>query len=460
MTTLFAPSALMPDGWADNVIVEIDKDGWIVGVDAFKDPDIAKKNAEVLDGPLIPGMPNVHSRSFQRAMAGLTERAGGRKETFWNWRETMYRLSAQLSPDDIGALAAQVFVEMLKGGYTSVGEFHYIHNQQDGTPYKDPSQTSQAIVQAALSAGIELTLFPALYAYGGFGEKPPADGQKRFLNTVPSLMRIIEEVHGQYRNTPQISVGLAHHSLRAVSPEMLREATAAARLLIPDCPVHIHAAEYTAEVEGCLEWSGLRPVEWLLENTNIDDRWCVVHATHINSDETARLAQSGAIAGLCPMTEANLGGGIFPLLEFFHAGGWFAIGSGSNITISAKQELRWLEYIQRLVHRERKLIQSPEIPSVGGMLMDRTVAGGARAIGKKTGKIAAGYRADFVVLDTNLASMTGKVRDHVLDAAIFASNQNPVKHVMSGGKWAVRERKHKREDHVLENYRKVMESLT
>lgn len=459
MTTLFAPSALLPDGWADNVLIEIDKDGWIVGVDAFKSVQADDGNVEVLTGPLIPGMPNIHSHSFQRAMAGLTERAAAKKDTFWNWRETMYRFQSELEPDDIGALAAQVFVEMLKGGYTSVGEFHYIHHDRDGKPYEDKAELSRCIIKAALETGIAITHMPALYAYGGFNAQPSSEGQKRFINSVRGVIDIVSSLHEEYRTAPQVTIGFAPHSLRAVSPDMLTESVRALRKILPDAPLHIHAAEQMAEVEGCLEWSGKRPVEWLLENAPVDDKWCFIHCTHMTEQETKALAASGVVAGLCPTTEANLGDGVFPLLPYFKAGGAFAIGSDSHVMVNMFEELRWLEYVQRLMHRERTLIRSPEIPSVGAMLFEKTTQGGARALGRKTGCIDIGYRADFLVLDSDLPAITGKLRDHVLDAAIFASSQNPIRDVMAGGRWVVRNRRHKREDHILENFRSVMGKL-
>lgn len=459
MTTIFAPTALLPEGWADNVLIEIDKDGWIVGVDSFKS-DISGGDAEIMTGILIPGMSNVHSHAFQRAMAGMAERSGGKKDNFWGWRDTMYRFLSKIGPDEMEPLAAQLYVEMLKAGYTTVGEFHYVHHQGDGSPYGERSIMSRQIIKAALETGIAITHMPTLYAYGGCGGAPAKIGQKRFLNDVPALMRIIEEIYGEYRTTPQVSVGFSPHSLRAVSAEMLREGVEAFRRLIPDAPVHMHAAEQAGEVEECLAWSGKRPVEWLLENMGIDEKWCLIHCTHMTEAETRALAAAGVTAGLCPTTEANLGDGIFPLLTYFESGGRFAIGSDSHISISVVEELRWMEYIQRLTHRQRTLIQDHDIPSVGGMLYDRALAGGAKAMGRKTGRIETGYRADFVVLDNELPFMEGKLRDHALDAAIFASNENPVKHVMAGGRWVVRDKQHKREEQILKNFRDVMRKIS
>jgi formimidoylglutamate deiminase len=459
MTTLFAKTALLPEGWADNVLIECDKDGWIVGVDTFKPAAPDAGAPDIVNGPLIPGMPNVHSHAFQRAMAGMAERASGKKDTFWSWRDTMYRFLSFITPDDMEAIAAQVFVEMLKAGYTTVGEFHYLHHGLDGTPHAERSIMSHSIIRAALDSGIAITHMPTLYAFGGFGEAPAADGQQRFLNTVPDLMRIIEEIYGEYATAPQVTTGLALHSLRAVSPQMLHEAVTAFKSLVPSGPIHIHAAEQMAEVENCLAWSNKRPVEWLLDNAPVDDKWCLIHCTHVTEDEIRALAASGAVAGLCPTTEANLGDGVFPLLPYFEAGGRFAIGSDSHISLNPMEELRWLEYVQRLIYQARTLIKDAELPSVGAALFDRATRGGAQALGRKTGRIEVGHRADFIVLDPSLPCMRGKIRDHILDTAIFATNENPVRDVMAGGRWVVRDRQHKREAAIRERFFKVMDKL-
>jgi formimidoylglutamate deiminase len=440
------------------VLIEIGKDGVIVGVDAFKNPKDAV-DAELIESPLVPGIPNAHSHAFQRAFAGMAERASGRKGNFWNWRDTMYRFVERLEPEDMEPIAAQVFVEMLRAGYTSVCEFHYLHHRKDGKPHDDRAVFSREIIRAALETGIAITHMPALYAWGGFGGKVPADGQKRFLNTVSSLMRLIEELHGEFKDAPQVTLGLAHHSLRAVSPEMLMEGTAAMRALNPDAPIHMLVAAQAQEVEDCVAWSGRRPVEWLLENAGLDDKWCLVHATHMDEAETQGLAASGAVVALCPTSEANHGDGIFPLVDYFNAGGRFALGSGSHATVNPMEEMRWMEYVQRLVRRERTLLKRQDIPSVGATILDNVLSGGAQALGRKTGRIEIGHRADFIVLDDDLPAMTDRLRDHILDAAIFACNRNPVRDVMAGGRWVVRNRRHKREDQTLVKFRKVMEKL-
>lgn len=458
MTTLFAPTALLPTGWADNVLIETDKEGYIVGLDTFKTLPPGS-DAEIINGPLLPGMSNVHSHAFQRAMAGLAERAIGNKDNFWSWRETMYRFLAALTPEDMEALAAQLYVDLLKGGYTTVGEFHYVHNQPDGTPYADISRLSHSIIRAALDAGIAITHMPSLYAYGDCGGAPASEGQKRFIGSVDSVMRIIEEVYAEYRSVPQVSIGFAPHSLRAVSGEMLLESVSAFRRLLPDAPIHIHAAEQMTEVDSCVKWSGQRPVEWLLNNAPVDDKWCLIHSTHVTEEELSRLAKIGAVAGLCPTTEANLGDGIFPLLDYFNAGGTFGIGSDSHITVNMTDELRWLEYIQRLIYQQRTLIRDEALPSVGANLFEKTLLGGARALGRNTGRIEVGCRADFIVLDDSLPFMTGRYRDHLIDSAIFAANKNPIRDVMAGGRWVVKNYRHKREDVILENFKAVMEKL-
>lgn len=458
MTTLFAPSALLAEGWADNVLIEVDKDGWIVGIDSFKSQP-TDPSTEILKGPLVPGVSNAHSHAFQRAMAGLAERTSGKKDTFWNWRETMYRFVDRIDPEDMTALASQLYVDMLKAGYTGVAEFHYVHHQKDGTPYADRAIMSRSLIQAALETGIAITHMPSLYAYGGYGAEPATDGQKRFLNDTAGIMRIIEEIYGEYRATQQVTIGFAPHSLRAVSPEMLKESVGAVRDLLKDAPIHILVAAQQAEVDNCLKWSGLRPVEWLLLNAPVDEHWTLVHATHVNDSEMRAMHRARVVAALCPTTEANLGDGVFPLNRYFKHGGAFAIGSGSHISVNMFEELRWLEYGQRLLHHERTLIGTQEIPSVGATLYDHACHDGARAMGRRTGKIEIGHRADFVVLDPEAPALIGKLRDHVFDAAIFAASENPVRDVMSGGRWVVRDHHHKREEQVLQNYKKVLKKL-
>lgn len=457
MTTIFAEEALLPEGWSNNVLVEIADDGTIVGIDTNKTGPMG--DAETVAGPLIPGMPNVHSQAFQRAMAGLAERASGKKESFWNWRDTMYRFLAQIGPDDIGAIAAQLYVEMLKSGYTSVGEFHYIHHQPGGAPYDDPLEVSHHVISAAAKSGIGMTFMPVLYAYGGFGGQEPNPAQKRFLNKPVDVIDMVVRLQKSHMDNPQLRISLAPHSLRAVSPDMLRESVAAMFAIDADAPIHMHAAGTMVEVEACVEWSGKRPVEWLLENMEMDQRWTLVHATHMTDGENKSLRQSGAIAGLCPTSEANMGGGIFPLLDFLSENGRISIGSDSNISVNPFEELRWLEYTQRLLNRERALARSDEIPSVGACLFDCAAEGGRLSLGRPVGRIETGSRADLVVLDRNHPVLFDKIRDHLLDAAVFAGNANPVRDVMAGGKWVVQQGRHIKEEHIFRRYRQAADRI-
>lgn len=457
MTTLFAEEALLPEGWSNNVLIEIDDGGTIVGIDTNKTGSMGE--AETVAGPLIPGMPNAHSQAFQRAMAGLAERASGNKESFWNWRDTMYRFLAQIGPDDIGAIAAQVYVEMLKSGYTSVGEFHYIHHQPGGAPYDDLLEVSHHVISAAGKAGIGMTFMPVLYAYGGFGGQEPNPAQKRFLCQPAEVVDMVTRLQKSYGDNPQLRISLAPHSLRAVSPEMLKEAVAAMFEINADAPIHIHAAGMIAEVEACVEWSGKRPIEWLLENMQLDQRWTLVHATNISDAESLALSQTGAVVGLCPSSEANMGGGIFPLLGFLAQEGRISVGSDSNITINPFEELRWLEYTQRLLNQARALARSDEIPSVGAYLFDQAVEGGRLSLGRSVGRIETGSRADLLVLDRNHPVLFDKIRDHLLDGAIFAGNANPVRDVMAGGKWVVQQGRHVKEEHIFRRYRQAAERI-
>ena len=456
MTTVFAKTALLPDGWAENVLIAVDGAGFITDV---KPESAPPPRGEWLAGPVLPGMPNVHSHAFQRAMAGLAERVTGDKDSFWTWREVMYRFAQNITPEDLQTIALQLYIEMLKSGFTNVAEFHYLHHQPDGTPYEDRALMSRVLATAAGEAGIGMTLLPVLYAHSGFGGAPPVEGQKRFLNTAEEIAEIIAGLEKETRSNPQITTGLAHHSLRAVTPDMLREATEYLHDIDAAAPVHIHIAEQQAEVDACLAWSGKRPVAFLFENAEINENWCLVHATHMDESETAALAQSGAVAGLCPTTEANLGDGLFPLSAFLEAGGRIAVGSDSHISVSAAEELRWLEYGQRLFYQARAVTRIADSPSSGRALYRRCLEGGVQVSGRKTGKIAEGFRADLVVLDGEAPDIAEKHGDDILDAYIFGGHENTVRDVMCGGKWAVREKRHAQEEDSRRAYRAVLRKL-
>lgn len=455
-TSLFAAQALLPEGWAEDVRFDIAADGSLsavrVGVAAGDLPRAA--------GPLLPGMPNLHSHAFQRAMAGLAERAGASEDSFWTWREVMYGFVQRLTPEQAEAIASQLYVEMLKSGYTAVGEFHYLHHGPDGGPYDDLAEMARRVVAAAVRSGIGMTLLPVLYGYGGFGGAAAGEGQRRFLNDPERLLRIAQAIQAEQVENPQVAVGLAPHSLRAVTPETLREGVAGITTLAPSAPVHIHIAEQTKEVADCEAWCGQRPVAWLLDQGLMDARWCLVHATHMTDAETDGLAASGAVAGLCPTTEANLGDGLFPIERFLAADGGFGIGSDSHISVSPVEELRWLEYGQRLVRRRRNLIAEPQAPrSVGGRLYRGALAGGAQALGRPIGALAPGRRADLIVLDEERAALFGKSEDFILDAFLFAGNEALVRDVMVGGRWVVRDYRHAEEEAILAGYKDALRAL-
>jgi formimidoylglutamate deiminase len=456
MSALFAKSALLPHGWAEHVRLEIDDAGTIIAVE----PGAAAGDAERLAGPVLPGMPNLHSHAFQRAMAGLTERASPTGDDFWSWREAMYRFLAVLEPDDVRAIAAQLYLNMLKAGYTGVAEFHYLHNTRDGRAYADPAAMSEAVIAAAKETGIAITLLPALFQASGFGGTAPTEGQRRFVNTVERLLAIVEETRCRHAGNPDVRVGLAHHSLRAVPPDALAAATAALRTLDAGAPIHIHVAEQTREVEQCLAWSGARPVQWLLDHAPVDAAWCLVHATHMDDAETRRLAASGAVAGLCPTTEANLGDGFFPLLPYLAAEGRWGVGSDSHVSLSPIEELRWLEYGQRLRERRRALAPLGKPQSTGLVLWQAAVAGGAQALGRRTGALAPGHRADLVVLDPAAPSLYRRERDALIDSLVFASETTVVRDVMVGGRWVVRDRHHAAEDRITANFRRTLDRLS
>ncbi len=454
MTAYFAPTALLPDRWADAVRIEVDALGQITAVT----PKSEARNASILAGPVIPGMPNLHSHAFQRAMAGWAERAGS--GDFWAWRETMYRFLARLGPDEVEAVATQLYIEMLKSGYTAVGEFHYLHHAQDGTPYEAPTEMSNRIIAAAARAGIGLTLLPVLYAQGGFDGASTAAGQRRFANDPDALLSIAAILRRTHAGDPQIRIGVAPHSLRAVSSEQLAAVVAGVQAEDEMAPIHIHVAEQEREVEECVAWSGLRPVEWLLSEAPVDGRWCLVHATHMTAEETRALAASDAVAGLCPTTEANLGDGLFALPDYLKSGGKFGIGSDSNISVSPVEELRWLEYGQRLARRMRLVAASEDTPSTGARLFTAALAGGAQALGRPIGRIEVGSRADLVVLDMENPALIDRSGDGLLDSLVFAGNRPAVRDVVVGGRRVIRDGQHASQDSALVAFRNTLEVLS
>ncbi|QDE39136.1 formimidoylglutamate deiminase [Luteibacter pinisoli] len=404
---------------------------------------------------VLPGMPNLHSHAFQRAMAGLAERRGPGEDSFWTWRETMYAFAEAINPDDMKAIATQLYVEMVKAGYTQVCEFHYLHHGPRGVPYADPAAMSLALIEAAKDAGIGLTLLPVLYMTGGFDGRPLSERQQRFRHDIGQYVSLLERLVPMQHD--MLKVGIALHSLRAVPEGAMRAvlATEVAKGL----PIHIHIAEQIGEVQDCLAVRGARPVEWLFDHAEVDERWTLVHATHLTGHETKRLAISGAVAGLCPTTEANLGDGLFPLADFVDGGGTFGIGSDSHISVSPVEELRWLEYGQRLVTRHRNVVSRKPEESSGVALWQRALDGGARAAGTDVGRLEQGGRADLLVLHDGAPLLAARDEADVIDTFLFAGNTPLVRDVMVGGQWRVRDFAHVGEIAAAAEYRRVVEKL-
>ncbi len=405
---IHAGQALLQTGWTDDVRLGI-VDGKIASVETGASAQSGDEHHAVI----VSGMPNLHSHAFQYGMAGLAERRGPSADSFWSWREIMYKFALTMTPEQAEAVALRLYVDMLEAGFTRVGEFHYLHHDRDGTPYSNISEMADRIVSAAQTAGIGLTLLPVLYAHSTFGGADPNEGQRRFINDEASFARLIEGCQKALAGFDGAVLGVAPHSLRAVTPD---ELTFAAKLL-PDAPVHIHIAEQVKEVEDCIAWSGQRPVEWLLDHQELSSRWCLIHATHMTDAETMRMAETGAIAGLCPVTEANLGDGTFNATVFHKAGGKFGVGSDSNVLIGISDELRQYEYSQRLLHRARNVLAENE-GSTGRALFDGGVTGGNIAMGRAGDGLKVGASADFVSLDVE--RLPHAKRDAALDGWIFA----------------------------------------
>lgn len=452
MHKLYFDTALTPNGWQDAVTVGI-AEGRVVTVEIGADPrDPALRER---GGIAVPGLGNLHSHTFQRGFAGLTERRGPGDDHFWTWREAMYRLSGRLAPEDVEAIAGLAFAEMLEGGFTGVAEFHYLHHAPDGRPYDDPAELGRRVAAAAAATGIGLTLLPVFYAHGGFGGAAPKEGQRRFISSLDLYARLVEGAAHAVSTLPAGRVGIAPHSLRAATADEITALLAA----FPEGPVHIHIAEQVREVEDCLAATGARPVEWLLDNAAVDARWCLIHATHMTPAETTRMARSGAVAGLCPITESDLGDGIFPATTYCEAGGVFGVGSDSNVLISAAAELRTLEYSQRLRDRARNRLAPAAGGSTGRRLFEAAALGGARALGQDAAAIAPGARADIVVLDGSSAALYGRHGDAVLDSWIFATAASPVDRVYASGRLVVEHGRHVSRDRIDAAFKAAVDRL-
>ncbi|MCW2100891.1 UNVERIFIED_ORG: formimidoylglutamate deiminase [Pseudomonas psychrophila] len=452
MSVFFAERALLPTGWATHVRIEVGADGFLTRIQTNADA----QGAQRLNGPVLPGMPNLHSHAFQRAMAGLAEVAGNPNDSFWTWRDLMYRLVGKISPEQLGVIARQLYIEMLKAGYTSVAEFHYVHHDLSGQPYANPAELALRISEAARSTGIGLTLLPVLYSHSGFGGQAPNEGQRRFINSTEQYLTLQQQLKPLLARQPAQQLGLCFHSLRAVTPEQLHDVLRASDTA---CPVHIHIAEQQKEVDDSLSWSGKRPIQWLYDNVEVDARWCLVHATHATPDEVRLMAHSQAVAGLCLTTEANLGDGIFPAVDYLAQNGRMGIGSDSHVSLSVVEELRWLEYGQRLRDQRRNRLYRSDQPMVGRTLYDAAVAGGAQAMGQPVAGLAVGQRADWLVLDGNDPYLATAQEDGILNRWLFAGGDRQVRDVVVNGQWVVRDGRHADEDVSSRDFTRVLKEL-
>ena len=453
MPSLFATRALLPDGWTENVRIEIGDDGKIVSVES--QVTAAPSDQNLGSGILVPAIGNLHSHTFQRAMAGMTEYRSSENDDFWSWRTLMYRFLDVLTPEDIEAIAALAFMEMLESGYASVAEFHYVHHQPGGAAYGNIAELSERIASAASDTGIGLTLLPVLYSYGGAECTPLSGGQLRFGCDLDRYSSLMEAARRAVKRLPEDSgIGVAPHSLRATSPEQFEQLSP----LASGGPLHIHIAEQQREVREIEAWHGARPVEWLLDNAAIGPDWCLIHATHMTQEETAGLAASGATAGLCPITEANLGDGIFNGREFLANDGQFGTGSDSNVHISLSQELRQLEYSQRYRHEARNVLATSD-KSTGTRLYLGALCGGARAQMRASAGLGAGEWADMVCLNGDHVALCGLAPDYILDGWIFAADDRVVRDVWSAGRHCIRDGAHVSRDSIERRYRKVLSGL-
>ena len=465
--TLFAADALLPAGWARNVLLSWDEKGRLTEV--LTDVDLQSGEAgEAEDairaaGPVIPGMPNLHSHAFQRAFGGLTEFRGQAQDSFWSWRNMMYGFANRMTPEALEAIATWLYLEMLEAGYTSVCEFHYVHHDLGGKPYADDATLSLALLRAAEKTGIAMTLLPVLYQTSGFGGKPPREDQARFIRSTDNMLSLLQRLTPATQAQNAV-LGLAPHSLRAVPPDSLKAAVAGLHAMLPQAPVHIHIAEQTQEVDDCLAWSGQRPVQWLMEHAPVDPRWCLIHATHMKPEEYASAARSGAVAGICPTTEANLGDGIFDMPLWLQHGGRWGVGSDSHATVNAAEELLMLEYSQRLHLRQRNVLGGGLQPQVATSMTLQAVAGGAQASGRVArGEVAGlvvGRQADFVVLDAEHVALAGLPADSAHASHVFASHRtSAIADVWVNGRLRVSQGRHNGHEAAKQAFTKARSQL-
>jgi formimidoylglutamate deiminase len=450
--SLFCEHVLLPEGWASDVGIEIDGNGYICAIECAAS---AAAGANRVSGPVVPALQNLHSHGFQRAMAGLAEIAGSTDDSFWTWRETMYRLVGLMSPDDVEAVTTKLYSELLKGGFGHIVEFHYFHHALADVGRSDGIEMSSRILRSAETSGIGLTHLPVFYAHSGFGGAAPNEGQHPFIHGIDSYLALLDSLAPACA-AADVRLGVAIHSLRAATPDEMRAVLSAERT---GGPIHIHIAEQEREVDDCLAWSRRRPVEFLLDEFAIDRRWCAIHATHMTAEETLRLARTGAVAGLCPATEANLGDGIFPATDFMAEGGRIGIGTDSHVATSVAEELRVLEYGQRLRDRRRNRLVSGPSASVGRTLIEASLSGGAQAAGLASHGIRVGARADLVVLDGDNPFIAAAKDDQILDRWIFALGSEAVRDVMVRGEFVVQEGRHRAQERIDSDFARALKRI-
>lgn len=450
MNSLFARHAWLEDGWATNVRLHWNDNGDLTQIER----NAVAATYEVTEQFVLPGMINLHSHAFQRAMAGMTEMAGRDQDNFWAWRDVMYRLAQAINPDQLQAISAQLYSECLRHGYTSLCEFHYLHRAPNGDFYDNMAEMALEVMTAAQHTGIGITMLPVLYSYSDFNQQPLRHEQRRFATNPEQVLHLVQLLESQ-RNG-QTEIGVAPHSLRAASTQQITEL---AQALPAERPIHIHIAEQQKEVESCLAFSGKHPVDLLFETQNIDACWCLVHATHLSTNNITTIANSGAVVGLCPSTEANLGDGFFALPDYIQQRGRFGIGSDSHVSQSPVEELRWLEYGQRLRMQRRNIASTADHTRVGDFLWQASLQGGAQASGRRVGQLAVGMRADALVLDANHPNLNDVTTTNIFNTWLFSGNDNLVRDVLVGGKWQVKNGRHLHQSSIEERFKKTMQQL-
>jgi len=449
-STLLARNVWLEQGWSKNVRLHWDVQGDLTRIELNAVPE----NHEQVEEFVVPGMINLHSHAFQRAIAGMTEIAGDGPDSFWTWRDLMYRFALALNPEQIESIAAQLYSECLRHGYTSVCEFHYLHRAPDGAFYDDKAETARRVIKAAQDCGIGITMLPVLYSYADFNQKALSHDQRRFATDPEQILQLVQLLESSRGG--QIEVGVAPHSLRAASTRQISDLT---KSLPADRPIHIHIAEQQKEVDSCLAYSGKRPVELLFDTQDVNDRWCLVHATHLNASEITQIARSKAVAGICTTTEGNLGDGFFPLPDFIAQQGRFGIGSDSHVSQSPIEELRWLEYGQRLLAQRRNMSSVAGQRHIGDFLWKACLQGGAQASGRSVGVLAPGMRADLLILDADHPNLCGIAEAGVLNSWIFSGNDNLVRDVLVGGEWRVKHGRHNQQDEIQHRFKQTMNQL-